>query len=186
MVINLQWRKRKDIRLKSYDYSQRGAYFITICIKDRHNLLWEPVGATCGRPLISGNQDNLPLSEIGKIVGLEINKIESYYNNVLIDKYVIMPNHLHIIIILNNTENVHTENGRPQVAPTISRIVQQFKGSISKQIGFSIWQKSFHDHIIRDEKEYFKIWEYIGENPLNWQKDCYYKSSNKESARPYE
>jgi len=84
-----------------------------------------------------------------------------------------MPNHIHIIIVLQCGEN-----GRPKVAPTISRIIQQFKGSISKQIGFSIWQKLFHDHIIRNEKKYQKIWEYIDTNPLKWEDDCYFERNN--------
>jgi putative transposase len=147
---------RKSNRLRNYDYSQGGVYFITICTKDRGNLLWDMKAMEEGF-----------LSEAGKITELEIKKIETCYSNVIIDKYTVMPNHVHIIIILNNT--------REKSIPNISRIVQQFKGSISKQVGFSVWQKSFHDHIIRCEKEYLKIWEYINENWLNWHKDCYYK-----------
>ena len=60
------------------------------------------------------------------------------------------------------------------VAPTISRIIQQFKGAVSKQIGFSMWQKLFYDHIIRNEQEYQKTWEYIDTNPLKWELDCYH------------
>jgi len=79
-----------------------------------------------------------------------------------------MPNHMHFIIVI-----INTENGRTQVAPIISRIIQQFKGSISKQIGFSIWQKLFYDSIIRNENEYLRIWEYIDQNPLKWKEDSY-------------
>lgn len=162
--------KRKDIRFKNHDYSQNGAYFITVCVKDRHNLLWNNnVGAISDRLLCHP----LPLSDIGKIIGDEIHKIGAIYDNVLIDKYVIMPNHIHMIIILKDYED-----GRPKVAPTISRIMQQFKGSISKQVGFPMWQKSFYDHIIRNEEEYQKIWEYIDTNPLKWQEDCYYQKYN--------
>ena len=60
------------------------------------------------------------------------------------------------------------------VAPTISTVVQQLKGCVSKQAGFSLWQKTFHDHIIRDENDYEKIWEYIDTNPLKWETDCFY------------
>jgi len=84
------------------------------------------------------------------------------------DKYVIMPNHMHMIIVL------HPGNGPAKLAPTISRIIQQFKGSISKQVGFSIWQKSFYDHIIRNDQEYEKIYDYIETNPLKWEEDKYY------------
>ena len=135
------------------------------CTKDRRCLLWHHVGATCGRP-----RETPPLSDIGKIVDDEINKISVIYENVIIDKYVIMPNHIHMIIVL-------TENGRPQVAPTIPRIMQQFKGSISKKVGYSIWQKSYHDHVVRNELEYLEIWDYIETNPLRWEEDTYYANS---------
>jgi REP element-mobilizing transposase RayT len=154
--------QRKNIRLKDYNYNKNGAYFITICVKDKQNLLWQQnVGATFGRP---------QLSEIGAIVDNEINKITGIYENVIIDKYVIMPNHIHMIILLYDIEN-----GRPKVAPTVSRIIQQYKGSISKQVGFSMWQKLFYYHIIRNEQDYKKIWEYIDTNPNKWQDDCYYE-----------
>ena len=160
----MEQQKRKAIRLKNYDYASNGAYFITICVKNRENLLWN-VGATCGRPCT-----NHELSDYGLVVNNEICKINAIYKkSVIIDKYVIMPNHIHMIIILHNEIE-----GRPQVAPTISRIIQQYKGSVSKQIGFSMWQKLFHDHIIRNEKEYEKIWEYIDTNPLKWELDCYH------------
>lgn len=153
--------RRKNIRLKNYDYSQAGYYFITICSKDKKYIFWD-VGATSGR-----HYEKPPLSNIGEIIDLEINKINSIYENVEIDKYVIMPNHIHMIIVLNNAK------GRSKTAPTISRIIQQFKGSVSKQTGLSLWQKSFYDHIIRDEHEYQKIWNYIETNPLKWENDKY-------------
>lgn len=159
--------KRKSNRLKGFTYNQNGAYFITICIKDRQPILWniDNVGATCGRPYHTNH-----LSAYGLLIENEINRIDSIYNHVVeIDKYVIMPNHIHLLILL------HTNNGRPQVAPTISRIMKQFKGSVTKQIGFPLWQKLFHDHIIRNEQDYLKIWEYIDTNPLRWETDCFYK-----------
>lgn len=79
-----------------------------------------------------------------------------------------MPNHIHMIIVL------YDEKGRSQTAPTISRIVQQFKGSISKQVGFPLWQKLFYEHIIRNQEEYEKTYEYIQTNPLKWEEDKYY------------
>ena len=151
--------QRKKIRLEDYNYSQAGYYFVTICTKDRKNILWE-VGATLGR--------QLPLSFIGQIIDNEINNISSIYENVKINKYVIMPNHLHMIIVLD------PKNGRSKTVPTISRIIQQFKGSISKKVGFSLWQNSFYDHIIRNEMDYQEIWNYIENNPLKWHEDKYY------------
>ena len=170
---------RKPNRLKNYDYSQNGCYFITICVKDKHELLGQiDVGANCVRPL---------LSEHGGIVEKEIHVLSETYEAVEVDKYVVMPNHIHMVIVIgdngraggggrigDNGGRTGDGGGRTQFAPTVSRIVKQFKGSITKQIGFSIWQRSFHDRIIRSEKEYMKIWRYIDENPMKWREDCFY------------
>lgn len=150
--------KRKNIRLNDYNYSSNGAYFITICTKNKENLLWENVGANCVRPL-----EQLPLSKIGIVVENEIHKLNTVYENIKVDKYQIMPNHIHLIIFI-----YEDSNGRTQFAPTISRIIKQFKGSITKQIEFSIWQKSFYDRVIRNEKEYQSVWNYIHNNPLKY------------------
>ena len=156
--------QRKKNRLANYDYSQNGAYFVTACTKDRYEMLWN-VGATFGRP-----QESPQLSEYGIIIKNEIERIGIIYNNVVaIDKYVIMPNHIHMMIML------YGNDGRPKVAPTISRIMQQFKGAVTKKIGFSLWQKLYHDHIIRNEQEYQKIWQYIDTNALKWDEDCFHK-----------
>lgn len=150
--------KRKNIRLNDYNYSSNGAYFITICTKNKENLLWKNVGANCVRPL-----DQLPLSKIGIVIENEIYKLNTVYENIKVDKYQIMPNHIHLIIFI-----YEDSNGRTQFAPTISRIIKQFKGSITKQIEFSIWQKSFYDRVIRNEKEYQSVWNYIHNNPLKY------------------
>ena len=164
--------KRKNIRLKDFDYSQNGAYFITICTKTQ--IFWN-VGAIINRPQDSTSRTNLhrpALSKYGMITESAINEISNHYSGAVVDKYVVMPNHIHMIIFLNNdykTEKVRT-NGRliiaPTATPTISTIIQQMKRYVTKQIGHSIWQKSFYDHIIRDEKDYQKIWQYIDENTI--------------------
>jgi REP element-mobilizing transposase RayT len=148
--------KRKDYRLKNYDYSSPNAYFITICIKERHPVLWsnvsqDTVGAAIGRPI------TYQLSPYGKVVDAAINNISAHYSGVYVDKYVIMPNHIHMIISIN---------AKP--APKISTIINQMKGYVTKQIGFSPWQKLYHDRIIRDEEEYLNKWQYIEDNPLKW------------------
>lgn len=154
----LELPKRKRIRLEEYDYSSCGAYFVTICIADRNALLWDNVGANCVRPY-----ETAPLSDIGKTIEFEIAKLSHVYENVIVDKYCIMPDHIHLIVFI-----VPDESGRTQFAPTLSRIIKQFKGSITKQIGFSIWQKSFNDRIIRNEKSYREAWQYIDNNPLKY------------------
>ncbi|MBQ7087055.1 MAG: hypothetical protein IJM96_06240 [Clostridia bacterium] len=154
--------ERKPNRLNKYDYSSDGVYFITICVRDMKCILSEVnVGATIGRP------NEIHLTQIGKIVDEAINEIPKHYYTVFVDKYVIMPNNIHILLRIDR-------GGRPMVAPTISRVIQQMKGYITKKVGYPIWQKLFHDHIIRGEKDYLKIAEYIENNPYKWKDDCFY------------
>jgi len=151
---------RKSIRLKDYDYSQAGCYFITICVNNGQELLGRIVGATVpGRP-------HTELSELGKNVDTAI----GYYitnKMVAIDKYVIMPNHIHLIIV------IQPETGDRGRSP-LQYVVRNLKSYVTKTAGFSPWQRSFHDHIIRNEAEYQRIWQYIDENPQRWNEDCYY------------
>lgn len=155
--------QRKRIRLKDYDYRQNGVYFITICTADRKPLLWRSVGADIIRP------HKPTLSQFGEIVKTAIEQIPSHYENAAIDKYTIMPNHIHLVLFISSDKS-----GRILSAPTLSRIVGSMKRWVSKQMGISIWQKFFHDHIIRNEREYQKIWEYIDTNPLRWEEDCFF------------
>jgi len=124
---------------------------VTICIQDRIAMLWENVGA----------DSSCVLSKYGKIVETAILSVSQYYQGVMVDKYCIMPDHIHMILIIHRAID-----GRMISAPTLSTMVGQLKRWVSKKIGFSIWQKSFYDRIIRDEDEYLKIWKYIDENPL--------------------
>jgi REP element-mobilizing transposase RayT len=103
------------------------------------------------------------------MIKIAINNISNNYPSIVIDKYVIMPNHIHMIIFVSNNED-----GRTLFAPTISRAIKHMKEYVTKQLGYSIWQKSYYDHIIRDEEDYNKIWKYIDENPQKWIYDCYY------------
>ena len=157
--------KRKPNRLKNFDYSSNGKYFITICTKNKQKILWNDdcVGANCVR-----QSTELPLSLYGVAVKKEIEKISEIYSDVIkVDMYVVMPNHIHIIFFIDIY-------GRTKFAPTISRVIKQFKGAVTRQTGLSMFQKSFHDHIIRDEADYLKIWNYIDTNPAKWQEDCFY------------
>ena len=162
---------RKPNRLPNFDYNTPGAYFITICTKDRKNLFWTDVGASIARP------QNPSLSKYGAIVDASIREIPLYDPAVSVDHYVVMPNHMHLLLQINTDED-----GRAMLAPTISRVVQQLKGIVTKQIGYSIWQKLFHDHVIRSKKDYLKIWEYIDNNPAKWEEDCFYTITEEERA----
>ena len=140
--------QRKWPRLKNYVYSSEGFYFITICTKNRKRFL----SRIEAHP---GETARLLLSEYGCVV-------ESYLVSFPgIEKYVIMPNHIHLI--------VHKTNGK-----SICDDVRSFKGLVTKKIGKSIWQDSFYDHVIRDEADYLIKWNYIEENPEKWAEDEYY------------
>lgn len=155
--------KRKPNRLLDYDYSTPGAYFITICTQNRKCIFWENVGASIARP------QKPALSWCGRIVDATIRSIPAHYPAITVDHYAVMPNHIHLLLQINTDLD-----GQPMVTPTISRVVQQFKGTVTKQVGYSVWQKLFHDHVIRGEKDYLKIWEYIDNNPAKWTEDCFY------------
>ena len=150
---------RKKNRLEKYDYSSVGAYFITICTADRKELFWDN---SAGK-IINCPQD-VPLSTYGMIVNDCINNISRRYEMVMVDYYVIMPDHLHLLITIHSDKD-----GRPMVAPTVGNIVRQFKGSVTKRVGKSIWQKSFYDHVIRNSKDYDETVKYIYDNPACWQ-----------------
>ena len=158
--------KRKANRLPDYDYSTHNAYFLTVCLNDRQNLFWQPVGATIGRP------HTIQLTRCGQIVDQAIRSIPAHYPAVTVDQYVIMPDHVHLLLQIHEHDGramlapteIGEADGRAMLAPTISRIMQQFKGSVTKQLGMPIWQKGFYDHIIRDENDYRSKWQYIEGN----------------------
>lgn len=148
---------RKPNRLHGFDYSSQNAYFITICTEDRARLFWisRPKCPNC-RP------DDVPLSTYGLIVKGAIDDIPKYYPTVSVDHYVIMPDHIHLLLVISVFEKEHLK------PPSIERVICQLKGIITKQIGSSVWQKSFHDHIIRNNSDYVEVWDYIDNNPLKW------------------
>ena len=147
---------RKSARIPNYDYSGNNYYFITIC--------------TYHRQCIFGNPNQL--NWLGQIVERHILNIPSHYEGVRIDKFVVMPNHIHLIIALENGEK----------NPDIRYLVALLKTGITKEIrnmkpGMEVWQRSFHDHIIRNQKSFEKIWLYIEDNPRKWEQDCFYRKT---------
>ena len=156
-----QYPVRKPNRLKTVRYNENGAYFITICSINRKCIFWLPaIDAALRRPPKC-------LSNCGRLVAEEIERINSVYDGVVhVDHSVVMPNHVHLLLTIYSTKNGE--------APTIPRVLNQFKGSVSKKVGFACWQKSYHDHIVRDVEDYLRAWEYIDQNPGEWEEDCYY------------
>ena len=154
---------RKKNRLREYDYSTPNAYFITICTDNRRNLFWRDVGAIIDRPA------NVPLTGLGTIVRQSIEDIPKYYPAITMDHYVIMPNHIHLLLQINTDDD-----GRSMIAPTISTVVRLMKSAVSRQAGHSVWQKGFYDHVIRNDMDYQEIWTYIEGNPGKWSEDRLY------------
>ena len=155
---------RKIIRLNDYDYSQAGYYFLTICIEDKNDMLGEIVGdAVLCVPSVN-------LNNTGKIVKEYLEKMNDNIENAFLEKYVIMPNHVHLLVMLDNG----TQRTASPTKAVIPRIIHGMKAVTTKYLKYSIWQRSYHDHIIRNEQEYRKICQYIDENPAKWVEDKYY------------
>ncbi len=160
--------RRKQNRLKHYDYSSVGAYFLTICSKERQNIFGKiEVSATVGEDIILP-QDLVKLTPVGEIVKTSILSIPLHYSHVKLLHFVIMPNHIHLLL------HIEACDGRIISSPTIQTIVGQMKRYASKCAGEDIWQKSFHDHVVRNPHDYDRIAKYIYENPLRWQTDCFF------------
>ena len=153
--------KRKPTRLKDYDYSQSGAYFVTICTYNKKCILSDILVGEGLCPLPKSI-----LSPIGTIVKESIQYLNNTYDGVTIDKYVIMPNHIHLIVVLNNSGG----HGNPP----LQNIIGQLKSYTTNKYGNILWQRSYHDHIIRGVNDYQKIWEYIDTNEIRWEKDCFF------------
>jgi len=113
---------------------------------------------------------HIELSRIGECVNLYLKQTNNILQGVTIEKYVIMPNHVYLLIVLNNG----TQRTASPTKAIIPRIIHGMKSFTTKQIGFSFWQRSYHDHIIRDKEEYKKISEYIDTNPAKWYDDIYF------------
>ena len=112
------------------------------------------------------------MTNLGIFAQRSIENIPKYYPAISVDHYVIMPNHIHLLLQINTDVN-----GRSMIAPTISTVVRLMKGTVSKQAGFTVWQKGFYDHVIRNGNDYQDIWNYIEGNPSKWAEDKLYIST---------
>lgn len=151
----MEKQNRKLNRLEYYDYSQNGAYFVTICTQDRKPVLGTIVG------------DGFPVpNQIGEIAEEYIRRISEKYSEVTVDRYVIMPDHIHILLRIDGT-------GNP--SPTMGNVVGWYKYQVTKQVnllrnmpGEKLFQRSYYDHVIRNQQDYDEIWQYIENNPRKW------------------
>ena len=167
--------QRKDLRLKNYDYSSKGAYFVTICIQDRKRILSDIIKPA----VVVGAHDDprtpqIRLTEIGKITEKHLLSSENI-PGVKIDRYVIMPDHIHAIIFLYPDEYTTRKDGSSR-APTptnemLPHIISTFNRFCNKEIGDNIFQRGYIEHIVRDREDYETRIKYIYENPICWYYD---------------
>ena len=150
--------QRKPNRLSDYDYDQNGAYFVTVCTQDRKKILSTIVG------------DGSPVPKpAGMIAETMIAQIPDKYPSVSVDKYVIMPDHIHLLLRFDR------DIGTGNPSPTLGTVVGWYKYQVTKQInlysnnkGERIFQRSYYDHVIRNQQDYNEVWAYIENNPRKW------------------
>ena len=162
-----EWRSRKRTRLPGYDYNTPGAYFITICTENRKCVLSRVVGTG----VLDG--PTLRLLPWGEIADKYIRQLNGFYEEITVESYVIMPNHIHLLLSVSE----EGPSGRP--VPTaqnsvVSRFISTFKRFCNKEYGKNIWQSRSYDHVIRDQRDFDEHLKYIHENPFGWQKDELY------------
>ena len=150
---------RKHPRLKEYDYASPNYYFVTICTWNKACLFGRP-GA---------------LNRYGRMAEQGLVETGSHFPGVKVDKFVVMPNHVHGIVVLQGS------------GADLSTVVGQYKSFVSRQIhGIDpeqrVWKTSFHDHVIRNQADYERIWSYIDANPANWEKDCFFDNGESPAA----
>ena len=161
MTYNVNKNNRKNIRLKNYNYQQDGLYFVTICIKNREHLLGK----------ISNNE--YFIYDSGVMIQSVWNNLSQYYQGVKSHDFVVMPNHIHGIIELKNSDM------------TLSEIIQRFKTFTTyqyingvhhenwKSFNKRLWQRNYHEHIIRNDESLGKLQQYILNNPMQWKNDIF-------------
>ena len=147
---------RKPARLSWYDYSTPGAYFITICTYDKQCIF-----GTISK-----------LNELGEIAKNDMLRMNSHYENIRLDNFIVMPNHIHAIVIIENKNEMESKM-------KLDDVIGLYKSGVSRKIrkikpGMKVWQRSFQDHVIRNQQEYEKIWQYIQFNYQKWKDDCFY------------
>lgn len=152
---------RKPNRIPGYNYSAPGYYFLTICTVGHVPLFGRIVACQDG-----SQPARMLLNSVGRTVEQAILAIPDHYPGTAVDKYVVMPNHIHLILVISDSL---------EKAPSVSRVVQQFKRAVSIHFGKSVWQEGFYDHVIRGDADYREIWTYIDNNPVKWARDKYYR-----------
>ncbi len=159
--------ERKTVRLKGHDYSSAGVYFITVCVKDKAELL--------SHITLSKDEISVPKNELlwhGEVAEKYIRQMSDFYDDIKIEKYIIMPNHIHFLVRIYATDEEAV--GKNVQHSLIAKLIGTFKRFCNREYGENIWQRSSHDHVVRNDEEYAKVWNYIEYNALKWQQDRYY------------
>ena len=148
---------RRSPRIPGYDYAQEGYYFVTVCTNEKKCIFG----------------DGYKLSQLGMIALEDLEKLDSYYLRLRVEKCVVMPNHIHAIVVIGC-------DGKEGILPDLNMVIGQYKSGVSRRIhkiapGLTVWQRSYHDRGIRNQAEYEKIWQYIETNPQRWTEDCFYE-----------
>lgn len=177
MKYDLEIHHRRSIRLKGFDYSQNGAYFITLCTQGRKCMFGE----------IKGGEMNL--NDAGEMAQQCWHEIPKHYPPVVLDEFIVMPNHIHGILMIENHDNVGANDYSP-VSPqrpngtskTIGAIIRRFKIGVTKWCHTNtntpvVWQRNYYEHIIRDDDDLNHIREYIINNPIDWNNDDLFTNS---------
>jgi putative transposase len=187
MKYNHDIHHRRSIRLKGYDYSQAGLYFITICTQNRLCLFGEI------------KNGEMVLNDAGMMIEHQWQELICRFGNIKLHEFIVMPNHFHGIVEFVGVPLVGTQNmeqpptmGQPQgIAPTVGNVVGAFKSFSTNEyirnvkqnnwrtFDNKLWQRNYYEHIIRNEKSYYQISEYIQTNPLKWQDDKYYVKNHR-------
>ena len=170
--------KRKQIRLPDYDYSAPGAYFVTVCTQDRRCILSDiSVGALHEAPAVS-----VRLTQIGQIVDETIRSLPARYSKLAVDHYVVMPNHIHLLLRIEADRALREAPLRADgTRSLLAKAVGYLKMNSSKRIHerhpeLQLWQRGYYEHVIRNEKDHLEICEYMENNPARWVEDRYYQA----------
>ncbi|RYM34829.1 transposase [Brumimicrobium glaciale] len=162
-MFNPEKHHRKSVRLKGYDYSSMGFYFITVNVEDKLKLLSRI------------ENGKLELTKIGQVLEEEWKITEKLRKNIQLHDYVIMPNHFHAIVEIRHSVNKENEVGQFKAPKnSLGAIVRGFKGAVTRKVvannlyKSSFWQRSFDDRIIKDEPSLMNVKKYINDNVRNW------------------
>jgi REP element-mobilizing transposase RayT len=167
--------QRKSPRLKDYDYTGDGAYFVTICTYRRKLFFGDVIG---------GHMEH---NSLGNLARMRLLELSARWDGVLVDSHVVMPNHLHAIIMLTSSEKnmLEPQAGIHSSRVTLGRVIGLYKAGVTREAREKrwlpsdglLWQGRYYDRIVRNEHELHMIRQYIDQNPQRWRDDNFYEAN---------